>query len=432
MNCSPNSKIKFHDLSLGFLPDENKHIAIVRIATDKTLRVEQDVVQIFNILSYGNTIGQTAKLVGMKPEQIINLLRLFQYVGFIKEIDGSEVPDTIPRVNPWLLNTPRSYFKWIVKKHIIIPLIFIVLTGFALGVSMPMYYPYYRQFFWTQDPLKVLISIFIIDAVLVFMHELAHFTVTKAVGGEGSMSISYRAVYVVAETRSYYLALVPKVKRYLVYVAGMFWDSLTISIAYIILFLDLKEVITLSITTVNFLLLIILLQIKGIIWQLNVALKTDMYNLVSDILNHRHLRENTKNFLKFKMEVLTELYKTFSNPFNLYIPKFTTKLKYFRDEEVKQIKIYSKILIIGFIFVYAQFIFFIIPRDIELIRIATNDFIKSLRVNDIVGYSKAVGVYIMVALHYILLIMAIVKKRRKEEVIGTQSTATSTTSINFG
>lgn len=411
INCKSNSIIKFHDLSVGFLPDEQKHVAIVRTDTDKALRVDQAVIQIYNILLYGKTVKETAELVNRPEEDVVKLMRLFDHVGFIREIDGIALEDNTPKIKPWFVNVPRKYFKFVIRKEVVGVILATIFIGIGIAITMPQYYPNYKQFFFTERRLIVLLSILGMETVLVLIHEFAHFFTTKAVGGEASMSISYRAIYLVAETKSYHLSLVPKLKRYIVYLAGMVIDAFIAATCYILLYLNSTKVINLSDLIESLLLVVILLEIKSITWQLNVAIRTDMYNLLSDALNHRHLRENTKKFLNFKVRVIKELWKTFSNPFSLSVPTLNSQLQFFREDEMKQIKTYSKFLIFGFIFIYIHFVFFIIPRDIQLVSNAFVNAKEALFGNNLADFLEGFVIIFLLLLQYIMLTYAIIKNK---------------------
>lgn len=411
LNLKPESKIKFHDLHVGFVPDEKKHVAIVNPKTDRALRVDQQVIQIFNILTYGKSLQETATLVNRPLKDIEGLMKLFENSGFIKEIDGVVIETTDSEIKPWLVNVPRKYFKWLVKPFTLLGIILFIISGLVLGATMPQYYPYYTQFFWTENRLVMLIVLFVMELILISLHEGAHFLATKAVGGEASMNLNHRAIFIVAETKSYYLSLVTRFKRNIVYLAGMVNDAVVISLCYIVLFLGVQNIINIGPITVNFLLIIILLEIKSIVWQLNVAIKTDLYNVVSDNLGHRHLRENTLNFIRFKLTVLKEMWKTLSNPFSLAVPVLNTQLQYFRENELSQIKAYTKFLVLGFILIYAQFIIFVIPRDVQLVTESGLTMIKAFQVENAGDFISAFIVISLIVFQYSLLTFMVVKNK---------------------
>ena len=412
-----HSKIQFHSLKSSKNPNQKGEYTITRWDTDDTITAPEEVVAVIKELTHGNTVHDAAKNAGVTIDNITSILRDLRGIGFIKSVDGSPLKDKQQKIHPWISGIRRGWFAWIVSKPVLLISFLFILSGIAIGLTNQSYLPSYKNYFWIDDIFIVIVSLQLIGFLLLFIHEVGHFIVTKAIGGEAIMRFSYRYIYFIAETESYHIGAVPKELRYLVYFAGMFVDFLVIALCYWIMFL----VDTFQIEIGLFRLLlpaIIVLNIQGIVWQYNAFLKTDMYNFLSDYLNHDNLHANTIRFIYRKM-------RSFEHYCHFKFPGFIRNrishhpeledaddLRYLHATERKQLTIYSFILVTGIIFITIQFIFFIFPREFIFVSFAAQGFVKAMSDLNFIEALKSLLVLCMMVYQYFFVLFLVHKSRQ--------------------
>ncbi len=408
-----NSLIKFHHLKKSIESDEDGNFTLVRWDSDEAIVVPPIVPETIILLSQGKTVKETADKLKLGIHELTGLLDNLCQSNFISEIDGKKIEDNAVKIKPLLKNFNRNFFQFFLKKPFLYSLFLFIISGLFIGLSTPKFLPSYKQFFWTSDLFLVYISLFLIQIFLVFMHEAGHFIATKAIGGEATMRISYRYLSLVAETESYHMAVAPRVFRYFVYFAGMAVDFFIISLSYWILFLSNN--LHWNIPLLSALLpAIILIEIGALIWQYNAFLETDMYNFLSDFLKEENLRINTQKYLTLKIAKI-RLLKPIKNIGSQILAKADMPPDDFRfltKTGRRHFVFYALILVSGMVLMTANYLLFIIPREITFISKSTQMVTHSFLKNDLIGLIKNVILFVLVIYQYLLLIWLRIRKNK--------------------
>lgn len=416
-----HSIISFHHLKVSTTPDENGLYALVRWDTDESLKLGKEGIDSIKFLSEGKTIQETAHMTKIPVSSVKEFLQSLQDNSFIKSVDNKPITDSVEKIHPWLTSIDRKYFKIFISKPFLYLSFIFIISGICLGIFVLGYFPNYKNYFWTNDLLTVLVSITLIDIILVIIHELGHFIATKAVGGEAKMRINYRFMNIVAETESYHLSILPKELRYFVYSAGMFIDFLIISLLYWFIFI-ISIIHAQSGFLRNFFSLIILLEVTGIIWQYNVFLETDMYNFLSDYLNVENLRGTTRKFLlrkvhAWKNQLLQPLKKLLTKLlYNAKDFEASDDLRFLNIANRRKITIYSFIFISGLLFYTLQYVLLLIPRDITFLFQGASNLFTALLKGNILKIFESIILLLLLTYQYILLLYLATKKRLKRHV----------------
>jgi len=243
---------------------------------------------------------------------------------------------------------------------------------------------------------------------MTFIHEFAHLCATKAVGGEAMMRMSYRYIYIVAETESYHLGVVPRKKRYLVYLAGSIMDLFIVGLLYWVLIAT--EYLHLNIGQLhNFFIALILSEFLAVIWQFDAFLETDVYNFLSDYLGMENLRNDaikfialhTKTWKKVLLTPVRRLLLAFSSDYT----KTSDDLRLLNKSERKKLFLYVIVLIAGMTFTTLEFIFYNIPRDYTFIAEALRSIIFSIKQLDGIAILKSTIIVVLVLFDYVLLLL---------------------------
>lgn len=414
MYMDGNSKIVFHRFRNTTQPDEFNLYAIVRWDTDETLKVEKESIHLIHLLSEGRTVAQAAKAINVQIGSVIDLLKKFQSAGFIKQIDDELIPDNGKKISPWLADTHRKWFRWILSKPILYSIFLYIIFGISIGFIQQKSFFTYKDFFWTDDLFTVLLSLFFLDMILLIIHEFGHFIVTKAVGGESVIRISHRYIDIVAETESYHLAVVPKPLRYFIYIAGIVIDLIVIATIYWIFYLSSLFQINLGILYHLFL-TIILLEILSIVWEYSVFLETDIYNFLSEFLNSENLIDNAKKFFAThaKRFIPKPFRRGFFDLLELNHLEAVDDFRTFSKSEKSKLLIFYLVFIIGLVFVTIQYIFYILPTDVTFITAGIADLTHAWINSDIILIIKAIFFLLLTTYQYFILFYLKMKRRVK-------------------
>ena len=241
LGITENSKFKFYKLKFSNLLNDAGTYTVVRWQTDESISANKEAVVVIKSLMSGNSIEETADYTGLGKSNVMYIVKLCIDVGFVSEIDGKPIPDKYEKIKPWLINVDRKWFMWSISKPLLLLMYIYIFSGFILGISNRRFIPDYNDLFWTDDLLLMLVSFSVIGLIGFILHEGAHFIVTKAVGGEARIRLDARFLDLVVETIHYHMSVIPKGKKYLVYLAGIFVDSISISSIFWIYFLRCRR-----------------------------------------------------------------------------------------------------------------------------------------------------------------------------------------------
>lgn len=399
------------------IKNRKKECDIVRIDTDDHLKVSPKAVAIIELLSNGKTIQETSDSLKITAKKIIELVKMYAEFGIVEKIDDSSVPNTSEKIKPILTHIDKKYFSWILSKKLLLGFLIFVVFGLWAGLTTKNSFPTYQDFFWTDDLLLVYISLFAIDTILVIFHEAGHFIATKAVGGQARINFGHRFYYVVVETESYHMGIIPKKLRYLIYFSGMMVSVFIVASVLIILkLMDLQGLQ--SGVLRNLFLVVILVEIKQIIWQFNVYLETDIYNFLSDFFDQENLRSNTKKLITIKIQKWKNKSLSFFRNILLKIfndsdtQKHADNFRFLYQKEKKQLQIYAVVLIVGIIFSIGQFLYYILPREYVFLSRGFSELFISLNQKNLSDIFKSLLLIILILQRYIILSIVFICKRK--------------------
>lgn len=413
-----NSTLSFHQLRMSVTPDVNELFAVARWDTDVSLKIDEISLLFLTQLVHGKSISEATKISKLDIKTAYRLVHSFIDAGFISRIGHKKISDQYPQIKPLLVNLHSRSVKWIISKPFQWGAMLFIVGGIIIGLLESAHIPSYTDFFWTEDIYEVFLSLFLIDTVLVIGHELAHFLVTKAVGGEATIRISNRFIYLVFETESYHLAVIPKALRFYVYLAGMIFDMLVIASMYWIFSIsnlfgwELGSMFPLMKT-------IILIEVIGIIWEFNVYVETDMYNFFQELFDFEDLRGSAKKYIQKKIDRTVQIIGTpfVKNTSQLLTRSSTTidDFRYFRKKEKRILIVYCMILLLGLLFTGTQFVIFSIPRDLHYLKTAAIDLVRGWQDVDLIVLFKSSSLIFLILHEYVLLLYFRTKHNKQHD-----------------
>ncbi|OFL47367.1 hypothetical protein HMPREF2767_02885 [Nosocomiicoccus sp. HMSC067E10] len=166
------------------------------------------------------------------------------------------------------------------------------------GIS---FIPKVEVLFSVPNLLVLLLILYISDIILGLYHETAHVLTARHFGLKNvNINLGRRLVHVVYQTRISNIWVLSKNQRRILYLSGMFADFLLISIIIIISQFFLYYELELLFFICRILILVLML---GILFELKVYMRTDIYYLISDKLDNPNLHQDSVKILKnFKLE----------------------------------------------------------------------------------------------------------------------------------
>lgn len=182
------------------------------------------------------------------------------------------------------------------------PLAWVVYTlaiGWAVVamVRHPDLVPDYRNVFFTDYYTVIQVTLFIAAVPQLLLHEGFHALAGRRLGLRSSLSIGRRLYFIVLETSLDGLVAVPRRKRYLPIVAGMFADIVVIALCTIAA--DLSRTPGGGFTLAGrFCLAFAFAVLLRVLWQFSFYLRTDLYVLVSTVLRCVDLDTTAKRLLR--------------------------------------------------------------------------------------------------------------------------------------
>ncbi len=214
-------------------------------------------------------------------------------LGFVKSIDGHYVQSHSEENVSWSWLQPR-HVQWLFSKPI--KLLYATLLAIVVFtiITHPGVMPKYDAFFWsTSESLVVFVNTALFMTNLM-IHELFHLVSARSLGIPAYINLGTRLHELVMQTNVTGLWALPRRKRYRVYLAGIAWDIVPMSVA--ILLLTYTELPTVA---QNILSSLILLIFFGIVWQFQFYMRTDIYFVVLDLLHCYNLFDDSMAYVQY-------------------------------------------------------------------------------------------------------------------------------------
>ncbi|MGD2247941.1 MAG: hypothetical protein PVF58_06010 [Candidatus Methanofastidiosia archaeon] len=376
------SVVAFHDLYKG--EEEDELILVGRQDIGSYVSLPAGAVEVIDLLDSGHTVGKVKEILEKKYGEEVEIEDFIEDMidnEMVKSVDSFEIATTS--------QVQKDLFSWIKPQHVSwlfsAPAWALYIGSAAaclvLFAVFPEYIPLPRDFFWHPWYSVAVGLMFFLGWMLVAFHELAHLFAAKTVGTEGYFSLSNRLIFIVAQTNLGNIWTIPRKDRYTVYFAGMAWDSVMVFICLLVLLFKDQNMWNIPDLWYNFLKAIIFIKVWGIIWQFRFNMQTDIYYTVANYFKCRNLlgdaQANIKNFFS---KFIKRIEKTdFSD---------TPEL------EMRAIKWYTPLYIIGALVTLATYFFRNLPLLILQIRRALNGIVT--------GYSADPALFIDAAVLIVL------------------------------
>lgn len=341
------------NLSIKLVPyritAEKEHYIVEHLQTGEFFEMPQPAVDAIEALEKGTPPEQIElELTSKYPNEEINMmdfLTQLEEMGFILHdadefvISGDKLEEI--RVEEPSSNKLAKIGKIIFHTYVIpiYTLLFCLSTLFFIYRSD--LFPQPRDLFPFQSMvLNILISL-LVSVSLLAIHESGHVIAARAFGIIPSVRLGHRLFLPVIETQMPTIWRLPRGRRNIPILAGLFMD-------HTILFISLSILIfvpTLSVVVTGILGLIILELVMMSLYQCMFFMKTDLYYLIQNVSGSYNLMENARGWLKGKLPFVRS-----QNSTVIY------------EKERNIVRGYAIFYILGLIFSTIIFVFYVIPQ----------------------------------------------------------------------
>ncbi|WP_300411234.1 hypothetical protein [Lagierella sp.] len=297
------SKVFFFDDLIIKKEEETNNIYLGRTRIDKYVIIPEIGENIISLLLEGHTIEEVfykmnSKHQDIEPSDIVDFIMELSDLNFIKKAFDKEYETIIDKsdygINIIMNNNILS--KLIFNKFcgILFVIIILVTLIFQLFINKYSILPSYKEYFWSESLLLVVLITPVFDIITGLAHEFFHFLASNLFEETSAkFSLSHRLLNLVYQTRIKNIWLVPKNNRYLIYCAGMMIDILIICI-----FMWCTFIFNHDSTIFKFSRFAILYLEFGVIFQFKFYMKTDVYYFLSDFFNKPNLFDDSLMLVK--------------------------------------------------------------------------------------------------------------------------------------
>lgn len=224
--------------------------------------------------------------------------------GLVKTVDSTSVPQPLAPRRYHLTFLRRRHIAWAFSRPAVAAYATVVAAACAILLAQPRYLPRLADAVVASSPALSLAALWGVSLVTLAGHELAHLLAASFLGIQASVSPGNRLFFPVLQTDLTDLWLVDRNQRYLAYAAGMVHDLLLACALVIVLWLGDRHLLPLPEPLYRTLRLTVLVLVAGLLWQLNVYLRTDAYYLIANFTGCHNLWGDARAYLKATLKRL--------------------------------------------------------------------------------------------------------------------------------
>jgi hypothetical protein len=216
-------------------------------------------------------------------------------LGFVRAIDGQALPAGDLQA-PHLSGMQARHVAWLFSWPAAALMgLLVILAGLAMLLD-PSLLPRYDHFFWTGATSLVLVGNSAWMLVNQAGHELSHLVAARSLGIPARIRLGTRLHNLVALTDVSGLWSVPRKMRYRVYLAGMLWDLIPLSVAALLLAHTAQPTPAQPVLRA-----ILLANWLGILWQMQLYLRSDLYFVLAELMRSRNVHEDAMQLLRYTL-----------------------------------------------------------------------------------------------------------------------------------
>ena len=366
----PGSRVSLHPLTIR---QEDGEFIVGRVETGTFVSLPEIGARALEILREGVTLQEAETRLAAEDGSTVDLQAFaadLLDLQFIAAVNGNPARSPSPALShlPWL--QPR-HVRWLFSRPITAAYFTILAAAAVTIILRPDVLPRYSDFFWSPLLSLVIAVNLVLGTFHLGIHEMAHLVAARAERLPAHIRPGTRLQYLVLQTDVSGAWALPRSARYRIYLAGILWDLLALSL--LVLALAYAE---LSPTGQDLLAAWILLIFFGLVAEFSFYMRTDIYFVFLDLLHSRNLFQDAQRMLLHRYR--QALHVLFPNRG----PLPPDPLLGLSASERRKVAFYACLLITGTIISLACYLSFGIPILLQLISQAAGGLVAGLRTND--------------------------------------------------
>jgi putative peptide zinc metalloprotease protein len=384
MNITLHSRISIVPIEIH---KDKKNYIIEDKLTGEFFEMPEICIEAINMMNQGLLLGEIeTSLLGKFPKDEVDLVdfanQLFE-LELIHQIDGEKIdkeniskePSGKSLVSPKL---GRFFFN----KFTVILYSVILVLNIVIFIINPSLFPHRDDIFVFDIMVVNVIFWMAFSFLFVLIHEFAHVLAIRAHNLPTTMEIGHRMFFVVLLTDMSSIWRLPPKERNILFLAGLYFDSILLFIALIgqLLFPNSSEFIIglMHLATFDIVL--------RMIFQCCIYMKTDLYYVFENVSGCYNLMENAKQTIRKRLSFLK-------------LPQMDEVI--FSGEK-RTVSFYTLLYFLGFVITIFLYFNYYIPEIIHVGEQILPGFVQpptSLLFWDAVVFSLQVSIFIFLLLY---------------------------------
>jgi hypothetical protein len=354
-SLTPETHVKLYPLAMRI---EDEQYIVGRMETGEFVALPEVGGRIIELFQRGCSLGEAQTRLQEEygaevalDEFVTSLVDL----GFVEALDGHPLgsDDAIQPNLGWLQpHHVRWLFSWPVR---VLYGALLLAAGYALVTHVELV-PRYQDFFWSSVTSLVILGNTAVVMTNLALHELSHLVAARSLGVPARIGLSTRLHNLVVQTDVTGLWAVPRRQRYRVYLTGIVWDLLVVSVALLLL-----AYVPLPSLARNLLQALVLAVFLGLLWQFEFYMRTDLYFVVMDLLRCHNLFEDSLAYLRYWAR---RLWLCIFPPTTSTVPAYP--LDHLPAHERWKVSLYAWFVLVGSTVSLSMFALYGLPILVEL------------------------------------------------------------------
>lgn len=261
---------------------------------------------VLRTLADGATVeeaAEAARAFGGEEVDVADFLAALEDAGILSYPEGGS---TGQRKVRWIAAVPQRVARPLFGR--LAWMLYGAATVFCLVamVLKPALRPTYESYMYLPDPALSLLTLGGLELVLTVAHEAWHWLAGRALGVPARFRISYRGVFLVAETDLSLLLTLPRRRRYGPLLAGLALNASVLAVALALRWLYFTSLLPVPDVLARLLAAVVLSSVFVMVMQCAVFLRTDLYAVLACALGCENLYRVSWLTLKQRLLRLTD------------------------------------------------------------------------------------------------------------------------------
>lgn len=401
-----HSLVTLHHLHIG--EEQDGEVEVGRPDTGVFIALPAEGVSLVRMLAARMELREVAdrfEATYGADVDVVDFVRELCGCGFVHTVDDmvlTEQPESGAATEPqgWRLlgGLPQRRVAWLLSRPAYACYAMIWVGLLSLLVARPDLWPSARNAFLEIGVLGNLVLLTLVGWGLVFLHESAHLVAVRARGCSGTLDISHRLQFLVAQTDMSSVRVLPRHHRYAPYLAGMTWDA-----TLLLLCLLLQAVGTPSPLPG----LVAYVLAMALLFECAIFMRTDLYYVFTNLLRLGNLMHDTRRWVaNLAARVLRQ-----AEPHDLSdIPA----------RELRVVRWFAPFAMVGVAVTVGQFALLGVPLLLRFVGEAASGLAGDPRS---LSFWDSIGLLGVVVAQFGLLFIAIVRERRRRRSRAARSEA---------